>query len=127
MNRIKKYQDIVRDYYMPEVPQLEQRPEPMNMKKRYRYLNGISYGEAYDVEIKKLSEKEQKRLGNGYLRLLRTLPKKDNVSHSSEALSLKQKEEHHDRYQLGNSYLHSAPLRKNKSVDIPDNANRIEL
>lgn len=98
-----------------------------NRKKRYRYVNGVSYGEAYEMEIKKLSEKEQKRLGNGYLRLLRTLPKKDNATQSSEVLSTKAKDEHHDRYQLGNSYLHSAPLRKNKSIDIPDNANRLEL
>jgi len=37
-------------------------------------------------------------------------------------------EEHTERYKLGNSYLHSAPLhRKNYSMDLPNNASRIEV
>jgi len=37
-------------------------------------------------------------------------------------------EERAERYKLGNSYLHSAPLhRKNYSVDLPSNASRREV
>lgn len=72
-------------------------------------------------------------MGNAYLRVLRSLPKKQDTNSSGTFNStaqqrLKLLDEHAERYKLGNSYLHSAPLRrKNRSVDLPSNASRLEV
>lgn len=44
--------------------------------KRYRYLNGVAYGEVIENLPKGKSDSEQKQIGNDYLAYLRSLPKK---------------------------------------------------
>jgi hypothetical protein len=50
--------------------------EKPKRKKRYRYMNGVNYGEVYEPEHPQISEAEQKRMGNANLNILRSLPKK---------------------------------------------------
>lgn len=44
--------------------------------KRYRYLNGVAYGEVIENLPKGKSDAEQKQIGNDYLAYLHSLPKK---------------------------------------------------
>ena len=47
--------------------------------KRYRYLEGVAYGEVLENRPVAKSDAEQRKMGNDYLEYLRTLPKKKKV------------------------------------------------
>lgn len=44
--------------------------------KRYKYLHGVSYGEVIEQRPLAKSFDEEKRVGNGYLEFMKSLPKK---------------------------------------------------
>jgi hypothetical protein len=55
-------------------------------------MNGVSYGEVSEIIPSRMTDVEQRRLGNGYLRLLRSLPRKMPDDVKSSASSPKKEE-----------------------------------